>query len=195
MSSMFHDVEEALADFALGELKFEEIDVVVGGLGLGYTAVAALRNKKVRSLMVVDLLQPVIEWHQRGLVPLGPILTGDDRCRLVQGNFFDAAMSTDGFDPETPQRKFHAILLDIDHSPERLLTPANGSFYSREGLELISKHILPGGVFALWSDDGPDEEFLTNLSDVFKNCQAHVVKFDNPIIGGESCGTVYHGRV
>src|SRR3954467_6618991 len=121
MSSLFHEVEEALAHFGLGDLKGDRWDVVVGGLGLGYTAVAALEHRAVASLLVVDALEPVIEWHRQGLVPLGEKLTGDRRTRIVHGDFFALAQSADGFDPERPGRQFHAVLLDIDHSPANLL--------------------------------------------------------------------------
>src|SRR5438874_13809878 len=67
MSSLFHEVEEKLAHLGLGELKGDSWDVVVGGLGLGYTAMAALDHRKVESLLIVDALEPVIEWHQRGV--------------------------------------------------------------------------------------------------------------------------------
>src|ERR1043165_3812305 len=116
MSSLFHEVEEALARLGLAELKGEQWDVVVGGLGLGYTSVAALEHDDVASLLVVDALEPVIEWHRQGFVPLGEKLTGDSRCRVVHSDFFTRAQSRDGFDPERPGRKFHAVLLDIDHS-------------------------------------------------------------------------------
>src|SRR5688572_8296628 len=86
MSSLFHVVEVALADLGLAQLDAAELDVVVGGLGLGYTALAALKNPAVRSLLVVDALAAVIEWHESGLVPLGPQLTGDPRCRFVHGD-------------------------------------------------------------------------------------------------------------
>src|SRR5437763_11724290 len=111
MSSLFHAVEEALARFGLGELKDEQWDVVVGGLGLGYTAVAALEHREVASLLIVEALKPVIEWHEQRLVPLGEKLTGDIRTRMVQADFFASAQSADGFDPEQPGRKFHAVLL------------------------------------------------------------------------------------
>src|SRR6266404_7422426 len=125
MSSLFHEVEEALAHLGLSELTGASWDVVVGGLGLGYTAAAALEHPEVASLLIVDALQPVIEWHQRGLVPLGKKLTGDPRTRMVHADFFERAQSAEGFDPDRPGRKFHAVLLDIDHSPRNLLDPGN----------------------------------------------------------------------
>ena len=195
MSSLFHEVEVALADLGLGALDPGLCDVVVGGLGLGYTAVAALRHSKVRELIVVDALDAVIEWHQQGIVPLGPMLTGDPRCRLVHDDFFALAASDAGFDPASPGRRFHAILLDIDHSPRNLLHPRHGTFYSPAGLRALTAHLEPNGVFALWSDDPPDDEFLQELGAVFTTAQAHVVNFPNPILDCESASTVYVARL
>jgi len=195
MSSLFHDVEEALADLGLAAVEGEALDIVVGGLGLGYTAVAALKDPRVAEMLVVDTLAPVIEWHRKGLVPLGPVLTADARCRFVHGDFFAlAAAPGQGFDPERPGRKFHAVLLDIDHSPQNLLHERNAAFYSIEGLRLLAAQLLPGRVFALWSDDPPDEAFLGHLAEVFDSPKAHVVKFPNPLLGRDSASTVYVAR-
>jgi len=191
MSSLFHEVEEALAHFGLGDLKGDRWDVVVGGLGLGYTAAAALEHREIASLLIVDALQPVIGWHQRGLVPLGETLTRDPRTRMVHADFFEQARSADGFDPERPGRKFHAVLLDIDHSPANLLHPQNAAFYQPDGLRALAAHLHPGGVFALWSDDPPDEEFIARVGAAYETVRAHVVTFPNPLLEGESASTVY----
>jgi spermidine synthase len=191
MSSLFHEVEVALAHLGLSELEGASWDVVVGGLGLGYTAVAALEHREVASLLVVDALPPVIEWHQSGLVPLGEKLTGDQRCKMLAADFFACARSAEGFDPEQPGRLFHAVLLDIDHSPRSLLHPRNAAFYEPEGLRALSAHLHPGGIFALWSDDPPDDEFLDALGAVFATTRAHIVSFPNPLLEGTSESTVY----
>lgn len=194
MSSLFHQVEVALADLGLNGIEASELDVVVGGLGLGYTAVAALKNPAVRSLLVIEALQPVIAWHRDGLVPLGPELTGNPRCRLIQGDFFDLADSEEGFDPEQPRRQFHSILLDIDHSPRHHLNQRNRAFYEPAGLKRLAAHLHPGGVFALWSNDPPDAPFLQNLESVFAQAVAHVVEFPNPLLDRVSASTVYRCR-
>ena len=191
MSSLFHEVEEALAHLGLGELKGDRWEVVVGGLGLGYTAVAALEHREVASLLIVDALQPVIDWHQRGLVPLGAKLTTDPRTRMLQADFFARAQSAQGFDSEKPGRKFHAVLLDIDHSPRNLLHPRNAAFYQADGLRALAAHLHPGGVFALWSDDPPDDEFLELLGSAFATTRAHIVRFPNPLTEADSESTVY----
>jgi spermidine synthase len=195
MSSLFHEVEEALAELGLAPLDAPELNVVVGGLGLGYTALAALQNPAVRSLLVVEALEAVIDWHKRGLVPLGPQLTADPRCHFVQADFFALAARPDkGFDPATPGRKFHAVLLDIDHSPRNLLHERHGAFYQGDGLRRLAAQLHPRGVFALWSDDQPDADFLDALREVFIEVDARVVPFFNPLLECDSASTVYVAR-
>jgi spermidine synthase len=195
MSSLFHEVEVALADLGLAASDAPELDVVVGGLGLGYTARAALRKTGLRSLIVVEALDAVIDWHERGLVPLGAALTGDPRCRFVHGDFFALAADPEkGFDPASPGRKFHAVLLDIDHSPRNLLHARHGAFYEPAGLHRLAAQLHPHGVFALWSDDPPDEPFLAALRAVFPAAAAHVVSFYNPLLEHDSASTVYVAR-
>ena len=114
------------------ELPSSGLDVAVGGLGLGFTAVEVLADPRVRSLVVVERLGEVIEWHQRALIPAGATLVADERCRLVQGDFF-AMVAGDGLDPAEPGRLFHAIVVDIDHSPTHLLAPGHAGFYDVAG--------------------------------------------------------------
>jgi spermidine synthase len=194
MSSLFTVGEVALTELALAELPDTELDVAVGGLGLGYTAQAALDDPRVRSLTVIDALAEVIDWHQRHLVPLGARLTSDARCRLVHGDFFALAADPGGLDTQEPGRRFHAILLDVDHSPRHVLHPRHAALYQPAGLRALAAHLHPGGVFALWSNDPPDEEFTSTLTKVFAQAAAHVVDFDNPLQGGTSANTVYLAR-
>ncbi|MFE4547204.1 spermidine synthase [Streptomyces sp. NPDC056785] len=219
MSSLFTAGEVELARLGLAELPDGPLDVAVGGLGLGYTARAALDDPRVRSLIVVDALADVIDWHRRGLVPLGAGLVSDPRCRLVRGDFFAMAAGSaaaggpvpadgppdgsahgvaggagGGLDPESPGRRLHAILLDVDHSPRHVLHPGHAALYRREGLAALAELLLPGGVFALWSNDPPDAEFTSVLAEVFVETAAHVVDFDNPLQGGTAANTVYVAR-
>jgi spermidine synthase len=194
MSSLFTASEIALARLGLAALAGDDLAVVVGGLGLGYTAQAVLEDDKVGALVVVEAFEPVIDWHREGLVPLGPALTGDPRCRLVQGDFFALAASDAGFDPDAPGRKFNAVLVDIDHSPEALLDDRSAAFYSEAGLTRLSKHLRPGGVFGLWSNDRPDETFTARLAAVFAEARAEEVTFHNPLQDKPFTQTVYLGK-
>lgn len=195
MTSAFTASEIALAELALDAVSTEAANVAVGGLGLGYTAQAALQRSAVGSLLVIDYLQPVIDWHRQGLLPLGPELTGDPRCRLAQGDFFALTRSDDGLDPAAPGRRFHAILVDIDHSPEALLDPRSESFYAPTGLAALTRWLHPAGVFGLWSNDRPDPRFIARLAEVFPEAWAEEVRFHNPLQEREAVQTVYLARI
>lgn len=193
MSSMFVEAEEALSDLGLAAVKAEnDLSVVVGGLGLGYTAVASLKDTRIKEQLVVDALDTVIGWHQNEQVPLGKDLNADPRNRYVHGSFFDLATApATGFDPECAGKKFDAILLDIDHSPTEYLNAANASFYTTENLSLMAEQLKPEGVFAMWSQNLPEPEFEALLGTVFSSVTSHVVPFYNPFQGGESTNSVY----
>jgi spermidine synthase len=191
MSSLFVEAEEELAALALQMLEGDDLDVVVGGLGLGYTAAEALKDDAVRSLLVIEVMKPVIQWHRLGLVPIGDVLADDSRCTLLHADFFELAASAGGFDSDKPGRRFHAVLLDIDHSPGHWLNDGNSVFYTDEGLTSLADKLLPGGVFGLWSNDPPEDEFTGLLDTVFGSSISHVVTFPNPYTGGESSNTIY----
>ena len=190
MSSLFTAAEVEVAQLALARLPDIGLDVVVGGLGLGYTAQTILASSAVRSLVVVEALAEVIDWHTRGLLPLGPTLTSDPRCRLVLGDFF-ALVEASALDPQQPGRQFHAIVVDIDHSPRHLLHPNHARFYEPAGLRGLAGQLHPGGVFTLWSNDPPDRDFEAVLDSVFADVRSEVISFPNPLQGRNSTNTVY----
>jgi spermidine synthase len=191
MSSLFHAAEDALADLGLEILNEPEADVIVGGLGLGYTAAAALRHAKVRSLSVVEFLEPVIRWHREGLLPVDPQPDKDPRTTIVHADFFALAALGNGFDPSRPGAKVHAILLDIDHTHGHWLHPSHAGFYSEEGLSRLRESLHPGGVFAMWADGLPDYDFVSLLTKVFGHAEGREVSFPNPHTDGNSISTVY----
>src|SRR4030095_4608997 len=183
--------EIELARLGLAAFGRGHLDVVVGGLGLGYTARAVLENARVRSLIVVDALAAVLEWQVQGLPPLGKELTGDPRCRLVNGDFFAMSSSVEGFDHRSQGRRFDAVLVDIDHSPRKLLHPRHAALYGPEGLARLAGHLHPGGVFALWSDDAHDDAFERVLAEAFATHTSHIVTFDNLRGDHDASNTVY----
>lgn len=190
MSSLFTAAEIALARLALAAVVGDQLDVVVGGLGLGYTARAVLDDPRVRSVHVVEALGEVIEWHERDLLPLSGELVHEPRCHLVHGDFFAIVAGGLGFGPDAPER-VHAVLVDIDHTPRHLLHPSHAAFYTPQGLGRLAERLRPAGVFALWSDDPPDESYLATSRQVFASCDARAVRFPNPHTGGEAANTVY----
>ncbi|WP_029040332.1 spermine/spermidine synthase domain-containing protein [Cucumibacter marinus] len=195
MSSLFTASEVALAEKGLAALPGGELDVLVGGLGLGYTAQAVLAEERVARLTVIDLLEHVIRWHREGLVPMGTALADDPRCALVEGDFFALAASKAGFDAGRPGHHYDAILVDIDHTPERLLHDGSAGFYTPEGLRDVQRFLKPGGVVGLWSDEPPDDAITARFASVFAEAWAEPVTFANPLQEGrEVTQAVYLGR-
>ncbi len=190
MSSLFTVAEIALADLGLAALEGTDLDVVVGGLGLGYTAQAVLGDDRVRSLHVVEALSAVISWHRRGLLPVAEALTSDPRCALLHGDFFELVRAGQGFGPDVPA-EVDAVLVDIDHSPAWVLDPSHAGFYTADGLSRLAQVLHHDGVVAVWSDAAPDPAFVDVLASVFTDAEATVVPFANPYTGGTSTNTVY----
>jgi spermidine synthase len=193
MSSQHTAGEIALATLGLNACEHDLPDVVVGGLGLGYTAIAALDHvPRIRSLRVIETFPEVIDWHRRHLVPLGASLTADSRCRLVQADFFALlSAARPCFDTDDPDRKFHAVLLDIDHSPRGVLDPTHAAFYTAEGLSRLSAQLHDGGIFALWSNEPPEPDFLRVMASVFHTAVAHIVEFPNLSKDRVATNTIY----
>ncbi len=190
MSSLVNEAEIALTTEAMNIVECAECDVLVGGLGLGYTAKAALDSQKVRSVVVIEFLEGVIDWHRRQLVPLGQALTEDTRCGFILGDFFEAIMSPPD-ESSLADHRFHAILLDIDHSPQCLLQPSNARFYTQEGLARLADRLHARGVFSLWSADPPEEAFLDLLRSVFAEVRLKECVFHNPLLNEDDVNYIY----
>lgn len=186
MSSLFTVGEISLSRLGLEWAAGADLRVLVGGLGLGFTAAAALEDARVASVDVAEYLAPVIAWHQAGLTALGAGLSADPRCRFVHADFFEMIGAA--------EELWDVILLDIDHAPDRLLSDSHGDFYSVEGLKRMARRLSPGGVFALWSDDGADAAFLDRLNSAFARVDAVEVAFPNPLTGDDSTCTIYRAQ-
>lgn len=186
MSSLFTVGETQLSRLGLEWARGEGLRVLIGGLGLGYTARAALEDPRVREVEVVDVQEAVIDWQRQGLTPMGRTLADDPRCRLTHADFFGQFDDAVG--------AWDIILLDIDHSPSRWLAPKHADFYGEDSLSRTRACLVDGGVFGLWSDDPPDPDFLVRLDSVFSAVDAPEVAFDNPLTGEPSRCTIYRAR-
>src|SRR5699024_9027998 len=113
----------ALATLALDRLDSGDLHVLVGGLGLGYTAHTALADPRVTELTVMDAAEPVLDWHRRGLLPEVAGLATDPRCPLLLGDVFALVAAE-------PDTRYDAILLDVDHAPRHVRHPSHAAFYT-----------------------------------------------------------------
>lgn len=188
MSSLVHDSEDELARSSLQRLEGGDWRVLVGGLGLGHTVAAVMAWEQVQAIDVVEYLPEVIDWHSRDLVPLAAKIAADERCRIVQGDCFRWIREGSG-------GTYDAVLIDVDDSPEHLLSPRHGSFYTAAGLADARGSVRPGGVFALWTAGEVLPEFLERMRGVFDEVTAEAVEFYNPLHSLEDVNTIYVARV
>ncbi len=194
VSSLLSKSERELADRSLPEVAGEAFEVLIGGLGLGYTAAAALGDQRVKRLTVVELLPEVIGWHKRGLVPLETPLSTDLRCRFHQGDFFRILRDPSAAGLPTPEAGYGAILVDIDHAPDSWLHLHHRDFYGEAGLEQVAALISPGGVFSYWSSGRVKEDFLAGLNRVFSSVTTHEIEVENPLVHENQVDTIYVAR-
>ncbi len=171
MSSYHTASERALSTCALERHAGEGLRVLIGGLGLGYTAHEVLRSTRVASVETVELLPQVIGWLRDGLVPLSDELNGDSRFRIVEADVYAMLAAA-------PERQFDLILVDVDHSPVERLGESNAGFYSEPGLRLARRHLVPGGVLGVWSY-AESSPFVAALRAVFERVDVEPVTFDN----------------
>ncbi len=162
MSSHNIASEEALSTEAI-ELHSEgdKLRVMVGGLGLGHTADAALSSDRVASVEVVEFLQPIIDWWDRGLLPMGAKLKDDARLSVQHGDVYARLAGP-------PAEKFDLILVDVDHSPDEPLGEQSAQFYTEAGLNRAKAHLAPGGMLGVWS-----YAFSGDLRETMKKSFAH----------------------
>jgi spermidine synthase len=186
MSSHHTASERALANVALTMHPGADLKVLVGGLGLGYTAHAALESLRVASVEVVELLPQVVDWLDRDQVPLSAELKADERFTVVAGDVYArlAGPPGDGFD---------LILIDVDHAPDDRLDAASGAFYTEAGLRRAARHLAPGGILGVWSY-AENSPFSRSLRKVFGEVRIEPVAFFNELAGEERMDWLFFAR-
>ncbi len=186
MSSYTTASERALAARALEMHSGRGLEVLVGGLGLGYTAQEVLTSDRVGRVEVVEFLPQVIHWLDRGLVPLANELRGDPRFAVVCGDVYERLSAP-------AERQFDLVLIDVDHSPDERLDDATGSFYTASGLRQASGHLAPGGVLGVWSY-AENSPFADALGEVFGEVRVEAVTFMNHLIDKEVTDWLFFAR-
>lgn len=188
MSTHFTVAETELGRLGVDLATGDALTVLVGGLGLGYTAHAVLESPRVRSLTVVEAIDQVAHWHRQHLLPISAEIMNDSRMTIHVDDFFALMRGAE------VGLRYDAILVDIDHTPHHHLHSDHAPFYEESGIRAMKRHLNPDGVFALWSDDPPDDGFIAVLATVFDYARSEVVSFANPLIGALSSNTIYLAR-
>lgn len=186
MSSVVTDSERALATRAIALHKGTNLDVLIGGLGLGYTAQAALASPNVAHVDVIEFVQGIIDWVSTGLIPIGKELTADPRFHAVHDDLFARLR-------KAPTKKYDVLIIDVDHSPDDRLGQPSDSFYAHDTLKLVAEHLKPGGVFGLWStSDSP--AFEDELDKTFEKVRIETISFVNETTGHEETNWLFFAK-
>jgi spermidine synthase len=167
MDSAHTATEEALAALALAALPDRDLDVVVGGLGLGFTCRAVLADPRVRRLRVIELHEVLVAWVRRGLVPSASGLLADERVEVSVADVAEAI-------PALPPRAVDAVLLDVDNGPGFLVHERNAGLYTEPFLAAAAARLRPGGVLAVWSAD-PSAELGERLERACGPCREELL--------------------
>lgn len=188
MSSYVTDSERALARLALDMHSGRDLSVLIGGLGLGYTAREALAagGDRVSRVEVVEYLPQVIGWLEQDMVPLASELTDDDRLVVVEGDVYGRLTGP-------PEQKHDLILIDVDHSPEEKLGSESNSFYTAAGLRRARRHLADGGVLGVWSY-AEHSPFADALREVFEEVRVEPITVWNDVVEVEQTDWLFFAR-
>jgi len=182
MSSLHNHSERQLSTTAVSlHDGTAPLKVLVGGLGLGYTAQAALEANNVASVRVVEKMDFVIDWMDQGLLPLSAQFADEKRLEIVKGDVYELLSLP-------PTEQYDLILVDVDHSPDDRLAKGDGSFYTVEGQRTVARHLAPGGVLGVWSAFDNDR-FARVLGDLYPDSCREDVHWTDP---GEQGGSFHN---
>lgn len=157
MSTRQHHSEERLAELACAHLRTESARsaVLIGGLGLGFTLRATLRQVSGDAAVVVaELVPAVIAWNRRPEYGLGCDAMADPRVEVVAADVADVIRRRPA--------AFDAVILDVDNGADGLTVAANDRLYSAAGLASARSALRPGGALAVWSA-GADDSFAGRM--------------------------------
>ncbi|WP_248580652.1 hypothetical protein [Nocardioides sp. InS609-2] len=161
--------EVAIATAAL-KLVINPRDVLVGGLGLGFTLQAVLTDLRVERCTVVEIEEALVGWMRDGTIRHGQRVLADARANVVVADISLALA-------EARESSYDLVLLDVDNGPGYLVHDANAAIYEPPFLGLLRRIVRPGGAVVIWS--AAEEPGLErNLGGVFDHVEPHSYAVD-----------------
>ena len=159
--------ERLLVRAALEACHQPRVRILIGGLGVGFSLDEALRHPAVAEVAVIEVEEAIVRWHATHFGAHASTALEDPRTRVVNADL--TAWLADGAD------QFDAICLDVDNGPDWTVAAGNAALYTEQGLSLLRRRIVPGGVLAVWSAMAAPA-FETALRQHFSSVQVHLVE-------------------
>ena len=156
MSTRRHLSEDRLAEVACAPLReVLQARVLIGGLGLGFTLRAALRQlRDDAQIVVAELVPEVIEWNADPRYGLSVDAMDDPRVRVLHDDVINVLRANPG--------AFDAIMLDTDNGPDGMLMSESARLYATRGIRETVAALREGGSIVYWSV-GDDPKFARAL--------------------------------
>lgn len=183
MDTLETSSERGLAAAALKQVAHPR-QVVIGGLGLGFTMHEVLADHRVERLVVVEIEDALVQWMRDGTVPHGPSYLADDRVTVMNADI-RLAMA------EATVAAYDLILLDVDNGPGFLVHDDNEALYQAEFLGQAKEALRPGGALVIWSA-AESPRLQAELQDVFGNVAA--IPYDVTLQSREEHYWIYLAR-
>lgn len=159
MNSRQHHSEDVLAELACEHISgVKSPNLLVGGLGMGFTLHAALSHScSTARIMVAELVPAVVRWNREYLGALAGFPLDDERVSIVEQDVGKLMYEH--------ENTFDAIMLDVDNGPDAFTREDNDALYGFRGLNNAYDALKPGGVLTVWSA-APDTAFLQRMMKV-----------------------------
>ena len=169
-----------LTDAAIGGLKGRRhVELLIGGLGMGFSLQRALQYECLHRVCVVELEPKIIDWN-RDLLGNASLLD-DPRTELVVGDFCEFL--------ESSPSSYHGVALDIDNGPDWVVRSSNRRAYSLTTLQLLKARLRPEGVLAIWSHD-VSPSYEQALQEVFDDVRTETAQ-DHDLNGKPLDSVIY----
>jgi spermidine synthase len=156
MSNRLSGSEEALATLTCRRIQaVPRPQLMIGGLGMGFTLRAALASLGPDAgIVVAELVPAVVKWARGPMIEVFGDSLADPRVRIQESDVGQLIRSGPSM--------FDAILLDVDNGPEGLTRDSNDALYDFQGLGAARAALHPGGTLAVWAAK-PDPKFTQRL--------------------------------
>jgi spermidine synthase len=145
-----------------------EMVMLIAGLGMGYTLQKALSYHYVIQVDVIEKNPTIVEWNKRYFAPINNFCLYDKRTKIISGDFITFVFNY-GF-----ERRYDAILVDIDNGPRGIVYPNNRIIYRLAFLKLLKNMLQRNGIIYFWSLYR-DKKFMNRLERIFVNIEEHKI--------------------